>query len=99
MGGKWQTSAVDVGRSSFAPWTFVLLRLQTLDMFAISCPALLGFASGFSSVLVPIYLGELAPPTLRGFLRNAVCNGHWHIDCRLVAFPFAEEEVAAHVCP
>lgn len=28
----------------------------------------IGFASGFSSVLVPIYLGELAPPTLRGTL-------------------------------
>eukprot|EP00613_Pedinella_sp_CCMP2098_P071142 CAMPEP_0171908862 /NCGR_PEP_ID=MMETSP0993-20121228/8257_1 /TAXON_ID=483369 /ORGANISM="non described non described, Strain CCMP2098" /LENGTH=473 /DNA_ID=CAMNT_0012541625 /DNA_START=62 /DNA_END=1480 /DNA_ORIENTATION=- len=26
----------------------------------------LGFASGFSSVLVPIYLGELAPPSFRG---------------------------------
>jgi SP family facilitated glucose transporter-like MFS transporter 3 len=28
----------------------------------------IGFASGYSSVLVPIYLGEMAPPTLRGML-------------------------------
>lgn len=28
----------------------------------------IGIASGFASVLVPIYLGELAPPTLRGTL-------------------------------
>uniref|UniRef100_I2CP18 Hexose transporter 1 n=1 Tax=Nannochloropsis gaditana (strain CCMP526) TaxID=1093141 RepID=I2CP18_NANGC len=29
---------------------------------------IIGLASGFASVLVPIYLGELAPPTLRGTL-------------------------------
>ena len=28
----------------------------------------IGVASGFSSVVVPCYLGELAPPTLRGTL-------------------------------
>ena len=26
----------------------------------------MGIASGFASVLVPVYLGELAPPVLRG---------------------------------
>mmetsp|Transcript_55350 Transcript_55350/g.152380 ORF Transcript_55350/g.152380 Transcript_55350/m.152380 type:complete len:528 (-) Transcript_55350:441-2024(-) len=35
-------------------WVLVLARF------------VVGFASGFSSVLVPIYLGELAPPILRG---------------------------------
>jgi SP family facilitated glucose transporter-like MFS transporter 3 len=30
-----------------------------------------GMASGFSSVLVPIYLGELAPPILRGTFGTA----------------------------
>jgi len=29
---------------------------------------LVGFASGLSSVVVPVYLGEIAPPTLRGTL-------------------------------
>jgi len=28
--------------------------------------ALIGFASGFATVLVPVYIGELAPPALRG---------------------------------
>jgi SP family facilitated glucose transporter-like MFS transporter 3 len=27
-----------------------------------------GFASGLATVLVPVYLGEMAPPTLRGTL-------------------------------
>jgi MFS transporter, SP family, solute carrier family 2 (facilitated glucose transporter), member 3 len=29
---------------------------------------IIGFASGLSSVVVPVYLGEIAPPTLRGTL-------------------------------
>ena len=29
---------------------------------------MIGFASGLSSVVVPVYLGEIAPPTLRGTL-------------------------------
>ena len=33
----------------------------------IAARLITGFASGFSSVLVPIYMGELSPPTLRGF--------------------------------
>lgn len=53
-------------------WTFLLGGLlQTLapDMFTIILSRfIIGFASGFSSVLVPIYLGELAPPTMRGML-------------------------------
>jgi SP family facilitated glucose transporter-like MFS transporter 3 len=27
-----------------------------------------GFAAGLSTVVVPVYLGEIAPPTLRGAL-------------------------------
>jgi len=30
--------------------------------------AIIGLAAGFASVVIPIYLGELAPPTLRGAL-------------------------------
>lgn len=53
-------------------WTFLLgglIQTFALDMFSIIISRLIiGFASGFSSVLVPIYLGELSPPTLRGML-------------------------------
>ena len=48
---------------------------------------------GYSSVLVPIYLGELAPPTLRGMLGTltqfALVIGILFAD--LLAFPFATE--------
>eukprot|EP00953_Heterococcus_sp_UTEX-ZZ885_P027434 14715-Heterococcus_DN1.PRE.6 len=37
-------------------------------MWLIPARLLIGFASGYASVIVPIYLGELAPPTLRGTL-------------------------------
>ena len=54
----------------------------------------IGFASGFSSVLVPIYLGELAPPTLRGTLGTltqfALVIGIFISN--LLAFPFATEK-------
>jgi len=53
-------------------WTFLLgglLQTVALDMFTIiTARFIIGFASGFSTVLVPIYLGELAPPTMRGML-------------------------------
>ena len=55
---------------------------------------IIGFASGFSSVLVPIYLGELAPPTLRGTLGTltqfCLVTGIFVSD--LLAFPFATEK-------
>ncbi|KAL7472581.1 hypothetical protein ACHAXS_012952 [Conticribra weissflogii] len=54
---------------------------------------IIGFASGFSSVLVPIFLGELAPPTLRGTLGTltqfCLVTGIFVSD--LLAFPFATE--------
>jgi len=53
----------------------------------------IGFASGFSSVLVPIYLGELAPPTLRGTLGTLTqfCLVIGIFISDLLAFPFATE--------
>ena len=36
--------------------------------FLIPARLVIGFASGLSSVVVPVYLGEIAPPTLRGTL-------------------------------
>lgn len=54
----------------------------------------IGFACGCSSVLVPIYLGEIAPPTLRGtfgtLVSFAVVIGILVAD--VVAFPLATED-------
>lgn len=78
-------------------WTFLiggLIQTFALDMFTIIIARLIiGFASGFSSVLVPIYLGELSPPSLRGMLGTltqfAMVIGILVAD--LLAFPFATE--------
>lgn len=54
---------------------------------------LIGFASGFTSVVIPIYLGELAPPSLRGTLGTvtqfAMVIGI--LVSNLLAFPLATE--------
>lgn len=56
---------------------------------------IIGFASGVSSVVVPVYLGEIAPPTLRGTLGTctqfALVVGILASD--LFAFPFATAEL------
>eukprot|EP00592_Proboscia_alata_P003378 CAMPEP_0194366980 /NCGR_PEP_ID=MMETSP0174-20130528/15108_1 /TAXON_ID=216777 /ORGANISM="Proboscia alata, Strain PI-D3" /LENGTH=653 /DNA_ID=CAMNT_0039142523 /DNA_START=90 /DNA_END=2051 /DNA_ORIENTATION=+ len=53
-------------------WLFLLgglIQTCALDMYSIIVGrVIIGVASGLVSVLVPIYLGELAPPTLRGAL-------------------------------
>jgi SP family facilitated glucose transporter-like MFS transporter 3 len=97
MGGKMADQRGRRGALLICTWTFVfggLLQTFALDMFTIIVSRfIIGFASGFSTVLVPIYLGELAPPTLRGFLGTitqfAMVSGILIAD--LVAFPFAEE--------
>ena len=55
---------------------------------------IVGLASGFSSVLVPIYLGELAPPTLRGTLGTLTqfCLAMGIFVSYLLSFPFATEK-------
>eukprot|EP00559_Dactyliosolen_fragilissimus_P003425 CAMPEP_0184858844 /NCGR_PEP_ID=MMETSP0580-20130426/3880_1 /TAXON_ID=1118495 /ORGANISM="Dactyliosolen fragilissimus" /LENGTH=714 /DNA_ID=CAMNT_0027355169 /DNA_START=2155 /DNA_END=4299 /DNA_ORIENTATION=- len=76
-------------------WLFLLgglIQTLAIDMFSIIIARfIIGFASGFSSVLVPIYLGELAPPTLRGMLGTltqfALVLGILVSD--LLAFPLA----------
>lgn len=78
-------------------WTFLvggLAQTLALDMLTIMVARfVIGFASGFSSVLVPIYLGEMAPPTLRGMLGTvtqfALVIGILVAD--LLAFPLAHE--------
>lgn len=51
----------------------------------------IGFASGLATVVVPVYLGEIAPPTLRGMLGTctqfAMVIGI--LVSGLLAFPFA----------
>ena len=72
-----------------------LVQTFALNMYwIIGSRFMIGFASGVSSVLVPIYLGELAPPTLRGTLGTltqfALVVGILISD--FLAFPFATED-------
>lgn len=66
---------------TFAPsiWWLVPARL------------LIGFASGVSTVVVPVYLGEIAPPTLRGTLGTCTqfATTIGILLSGLVAFPWA----------
>jgi hypothetical protein len=71
-GGQMADQRGRRGALLIATWTFLfggILQTFSLDMFTIIVSRfIVGFASGYSSVLVPIYLGELAPPTMRGML-------------------------------
>ncbi|CAM9105512.1 unnamed protein product [Phaeothamnion confervicola] len=53
-------------------WVFLfgglLFALAPSIYWLIPARFIIGFGSGYASVIVPIYLGELAPPTLRGTL-------------------------------
>lgn len=97
VGGKMADQRGRRGALLLDTWTFMLGGfLQTIapDMYTIIIARfIIGFASGYSSVLVPIYLGELAPPTLRGMLGTltqfALVIGILFAD--LLAFPFATE--------
>ena len=72
VGGQMADQRGRRGALLIDTWTFLvggLLQTFAWDMFTIIVArALIGFAAGYSSVLVPIYLGELAPPTMRGAL-------------------------------
>ena len=63
------------------------LTIVTISRFII------GFASGFSTVLAPVYMGELAPPSLRGTLGTlnqlAVVTGI--LAANILSFPFSTE--------
>eukprot|EP01038_Epipyxis_sp_PR26KG_P013518 gene13518-18136_t len=53
-------------------WIFliggVIMSFAQSVMWLIPARLIIGFASGLASVVVPVYLGEIAPPTLRGTL-------------------------------
>ena len=86
-------------RNGMAIVTYMFLAGGLLQTFAknmiyiTAARFIIGFASGFSSVLVPIYLGELAPPTLRGTLGTLTqfCMVIGIFVSDLLAFPFATE--------
>lgn len=79
-------------------WIFLLggsIQTGAVNMTMIIVSRLIiGLASGISTVIVPIYLGELAPPTLRGTLGTltqfALVVGILVSD--FFAFPFANLE-------
>lgn len=80
-------------------WAFLfggLLQTFAIDMYSIIVARfIIGFASGTSSVLVPVYLGELAPPALRGLFGTltqfALVIGILFSD--MVAFVLATEQL------
>jgi SP family facilitated glucose transporter-like MFS transporter 3 len=95
LGGRLADSRGRRGAILIDIWIFLLGGLvQTIaqDMLTIIIARLIiGFASGYSSVLVPIYLGELSPPSLRGQLGTLTqfCLVIGIFIADLVAFPFA----------
>mmetsp|Transcript_20891 Transcript_20891/g.30069 ORF Transcript_20891/g.30069 Transcript_20891/m.30069 type:complete len:596 (+) Transcript_20891:72-1859(+) len=76
-------------------WIFLfgglILTLAPSILWIIPARLIIGFASGLSSVVVPVYLGEIAPPTLRGTLGTctqfAMVTGI--LVSALMAFPLA----------
>ena len=70
-----------------------LMTLAPTMLWLVCGRFVVGVASGFASVLVPVYLGELAPPVLRGTFGTctqfAMVLGILASDC--LAFTFSEQ--------
>jgi SP family facilitated glucose transporter-like MFS transporter 3 len=98
VGGKMADQRGRRGAMLIDIWIFLLGGLiQTIaqDMLTIVLARLIiGFASGYSSVLIPVYLGEMSPPTLRGTLGTLTqfCLVIGILIADMMAFPFATEE-------
>jgi SP family facilitated glucose transporter-like MFS transporter 3 len=79
-------------------WTFLvggLLQTFAFNLATITFSRfILGFASGYSTVLAPIYLGELAPPSLRGALGtlNQFAAVIGLLAANLLSFPLANAD-------
>jgi len=94
-GGKLADKRGRRGAMLIGIWIFLLgglIQTMAQDMLTIILARfIIGFASGYTTVLVPIYLGEIAPPSLRGTLGTltqfAMVIGILFAD--IVAFPFA----------
>lgn len=71
----------------------LLMSLAPGMLWLVPARFVTGFASGLSTVLVPVYLGEMAPPTMRGTLGTlsqfAMVIGILASD--LLAFPLATD--------
>ena len=72
MAGQWADQRGRRGALMITTWLFIFGGLvqalaPSLNVVIVA-RAIIGVASGASTVLVPIYLGELAPPNLRGVL-------------------------------
>ena len=95
FGGTLANSNGRRGAIMINVWIFfvggLLMSLAPNIYFLIPARLIIGFASGLSSVVVPVYLGEIAPPTLRGTLGTctqfALVIGILMSD--VFAFPFA----------
>merc|ERR1719197_59579 len=72
VGGTLANTSGRRGAMLINTWIFfiggLIMALAPNIYFIIPARLIVGFASGLSSVVVPVYLGEIAPPTLRGTL-------------------------------
>ena len=76
---------------------FVGSLMQSFALSIISMTLgrlVIGVASGISTVLIPVYLGELAPPTLRGTLGTYIqfCYALGILISNVLAYQFANEQ-------
>ena len=72
LAGRWADQMGGRGALLFTSWLFVgggLVQTASPSLaVVVVARTILGMASGAVTVLVPIYLGELAPPNLRGVI-------------------------------
>eukprot|EP00596_Hydrurales_sp_CCMP1899_P000568 CAMPEP_0119035618 /NCGR_PEP_ID=MMETSP1177-20130426/2755_1 /TAXON_ID=2985 /ORGANISM="Ochromonas sp, Strain CCMP1899" /LENGTH=563 /DNA_ID=CAMNT_0006994141 /DNA_START=164 /DNA_END=1855 /DNA_ORIENTATION=+ len=72
LGGYLANKRGRSGAMMVNTWIFfvggMMMTLAPNVYWLIPARLIVGFASGLASVVVPVYLGEIAPPTLRGTL-------------------------------
>jgi len=98
LAGKWADDRGRRGALLLATWLFIIggiIQSLAPSMLVITVTrVIIGLASAASTVLVPIYLGELAPPNLRGIIGTmtqfALVLGILFAD--IVGFPLANEK-------
>ena len=99
IGGMLANQMGRRGTMVLTSWIFLIggsvMSLAPNMMILSLSRFIIGFASGLSSVVVPVYLGEIAPPTLRGTLGTctqfAMVIGILASD--VCAFPLATESL------